>query len=558
MALRENAGAMVTLFKLLWRCSPGLLIAAVAASLLEGGGNAWVMGMLNAAIHGSAGSTAAAFALLAFSTLALSGIGRSALARLCNQMTFQMTLRLAKRIISARLDALEDVGKSKLLASLVSDTQQSSQAAASLPLLMTNVMIVIGCLGYLAWLSPFTFLIVGAGIGLGLLGQIRFRDRAVRQMRSARVISEGALESYQTLADGAKELKLNAARRKAFLEETLEPSAASYRDTNTKATALQITGETFGRLAFLCVLGLVVYGQRSWIVESNEVVTGYLMTILYMMGPFRIVSTTLTGMVGVAVALERIRALEARLAQGAEVSDGPMAPSCARVHVQLRAIAHRYRGEKEDESFQLGPLDFELSAGEILFLVGGNGSGKTTLAKLLCGLYVPEQGTIAINGEEVGSDRLAWYREHFSTVFADYHLFEQLFGVSQDGLDARATAHLEALRLEDKVSVKEGRFSTRKLSQGQRKRLALLMCYLEDRPAVIFDEWAADQDPAFREVFYTQILPELRARGKAVLVISHDDRYFQLADRIVRLELGQIVGAPAQRTRPQPDRPAAT
>jgi len=56
----------------------------------------------------------------------------------------------------------------------------------------------------------------------------------------------------------------------------------------------------------------------------------------------------------------------------------------------------------------------------------------------------------------------------------------------------------------------------------------------------LFDEWAADQDPVFKKVFYTQLLPELKARGKAVLVISHDERYFGAADRVIRLDYGKL------------------
>ena len=133
------------------------------------------------------------------------------------------------------------------------------------------------------------------------------------------------------------------------------------------------------------------------------------------------------------------------------------------------------------------------------------------------------------------------YRQLFSTVFADFYLFDRLVGIRLEDLDATAKMYLEKLQLDRKVAVRDGKLSTIALSQGQRKRLALLTAYLEDRPIYLFDEWAADQDPFFREVFYKQILPELKQRGKAVLVISHDDRYFHLADRLVKLDYGKIV-----------------
>jgi len=74
------------------------------------------------------------------------------------------------------------------------------------------------------------------------------------------------------------------------------------------------------------------------------------------------------------------------------------------------------------------------------------------------------------------------------------------------------------------------------------KGLALLTCYLEDRPIYFLDEWAADQDPKFKEVFYYSLSPELKSRGKTVIAISHDDRYYGVADRVLTLESGCLSG----------------
>jgi len=173
--------------------------------------------------------------------------------------------------------------------------------------------------------------------------------------------------------------------------------------------------------------------------------------------------------------------------------------------------------------------------------VGGNGSGKTSFAKLLVGLYRPEQGEILLNGEPVDDSNRDRYRQTFSAIFSDFHLFEQMLDDASVELDAQGNALLEKLHLQHKVQVQNGAFTTRELSQGQRKRLALAITYLEDRPFLIFDEWAADQDPVFKDVFYRELLPELKAKGKSVLVISHDDRYFHLADRLIRMENGQVI-----------------
>jgi putative ATP-binding cassette transporter len=213
--------------------------------------------------------------------------------------------------------------------------------------------------------------------------------------------------------------------------------------------------------------------------------------------------------------------------------------------LELKSVTHSYYRDQEDSDFILGPIDLTLHAGEAIWIAGGNGSGKTTLVKLLTGLYVPASGEVRLDDEVVTDDNRDRYRQHFSALFTDFYLFEELLGLSQSDdehgeLDATARAYLNRLHLDRKVQVKDGKLSTLQLSHGQRKRLSLLTAFLEDRPIYVFDEWDSGQDPVFKKVFYLEVLPELKARGKTIVVISHDDRYYQLADRIIRLEFGKI------------------
>jgi putative ATP-binding cassette transporter len=238
------------------------------------------------------------------------------------------------------------------------------------------------------------------------------------------------------------------------------------------------------------------------------------------------------------VALDSIRALE--LASVVALP-APVEGGAGFERLRIVAVTHAYHREQEDDRFVLGPIDLTIARGELLFLAGGNGSGKTTLVKLLCGLYTPESGAIELDGVPITEANRDAYRQRFSAVFADFHVFESLLGVAQDAATvARVQRYLRRLHLDRKVTIRNGRLSTVSLSQGQRRRLALLAAYLDDRPVYVFDEWAADQDPAFKAVFYLELLPELRAAGKTVIVVSHDDRYFHIADRVLRLEMGQL------------------
>jgi putative ATP-binding cassette transporter len=209
--------------------------------------------------------------------------------------------------------------------------------------------------------------------------------------------------------------------------------------------------------------------------------------------------------------------------------------------LELSDVTHSYQREGEETLFVLGPINLQIEPGELIFVTGGNGSGKTTLAKLLLGLYTPESGEIKLDGKTISEDMTDYYRQHFSVVFSDYFLFETLLGLKSEELDGKAREYLIQLQLDHKVKVVDGSFSTTDLSQGQRKRLALLTAYLEDRPIYLFDEWAADQDPLFKDIFYYQILPDLKARGKTVIAITHDDRYYHVGDRVIKLTDGQIV-----------------
>jgi putative pyoverdin transport system ATP-binding/permease protein len=241
------------------------------------------------------------------------------------------------------------------------------------------------------------------------------------------------------------------------------------------------------------------------------------------------------------LAAERIEELGFSLSTAKPESLAPSStPDTNWQQLELVNVTHSYRQDGGTAEFQLGPINLTIYPGELIFLIGGNGSGKTTLVKLLMGLYEPEAGEIRVDDKLVTMAERDDYRQQFSAVFYDFYLFERLFGIEAKQIEAESQKYLDLLQLSHKLEIKNGRLSTVDLSQGQRKRLALLNAYLENRPIYIFDEWAADQDPQFKQIFYYELVPELKSRGKTVIVISHDDRYYGLADRLIKLESGQI------------------
>jgi putative ATP-binding cassette transporter len=242
------------------------------------------------------------------------------------------------------------------------------------------------------------------------------------------------------------------------------------------------------------------------------------------------------------VAAENIAVLERTLDRSAGSADARVAPGPvgAFTEITLRQVTFQYDDARGDPSFSIGPMNFSLRAGELVFIVGGNGSGKSTFMKVLTGLYHPRHGAISVDRTAIGPGEASWYRSHYSAVFSDYHLFDDLHGLEHVTKE-RVDDLLRRMELDQKTEFVNGRFTTVDLSAGQKKRLALIVSILEDRPIMVFDEWAADQDPMFRRFFYEEVLPSLRRQGKAIVAVTHDDRYFSIADRVLQMDYGQFI-----------------
>ena len=350
------------------------------------------------------------------------------------------------------------------------------------------------------------------------------------------------MKHFRALTDGMKELKLHNNRRDAFMNKVLEPTATSVMGYNMQANNIYVGNAASGQLLVFLLIGLLLFGPGRAFQLSNQILIAYTLLVLYMVGPLEVILNTVPNMNRALVSLQKVKHL------GLELSAIPerivVKPQTFRSanwkSLELDAITHAYNRENTDNTFTLGPINLKFQPQEVVFIVGGNGSGKTTLAKLLIGLYSPEAGEIRFGGKSITDENRDEYRQSFSVVFTDFFLFDSLLGLDNINIDEDARYYLEKLQLDQTVRVRDGVLSTVNVSQGQRKRLALLTAYLEDRAIYLFDEWAADQDPVFKEIFYLQLLPELKARGKTVIVISHDDRYYHVADRIIKLDYGRI------------------
>jgi putative ATP-binding cassette transporter len=425
-------------------------------------------------------------------------------------------------------------------------SRETNHLSVTFPLLVDSFqqsILLLVSLIYLAYLSPLALFVFLCAVGLGVLGYRRINEDFRETLSTGFRHQSRMLDATSDIIRGFKELRLNTRRSEAAM--------AAYRSASTLAEEAAVrSGEHWASLILLSsfvtylMLGVVGFILPQYIQSHGVLVFQLIPTLLFCMGPLAKIVAQSPMFMQAEVGLKAIADVERQLDDG-----GSVAPSEARVlrsaYEGFREIAYRgltfgYGGSSDGSRFHVGPLHLTVKAGETLFLVGGNGSGKSTTLRLLTGLYPPEDGVIEVDGASLPERGAAGLRELFSAVFADFHLFDRLYGVEHAD-PAEVQRLIGEMGLAHKVSFEGGRFSQTNLSTGQRKRLALIAALLEDRPIYVFDEWSAEQDIHFRRHFYTKILADLKARGKTIIAVTHDERYWNVADRVVRLDLGAVL-----------------
>ncbi|HEY9659989.1 MAG TPA: cyclic peptide export ABC transporter [Allocoleopsis sp.] len=535
----------MALIAFLLRSSRWMVTVAILTGLFSGASSAGLIALIGWAInHPSAETTQivmGSFVALAIVVLGSSILSQALLIRLAQQAVFRLRLSLSRQILASELAHLEGLGTPRLMATLVEDVQAVSDAVRQIPFLCIDLATVLGCFIYITWLSWQVLLLVTVLMVLAISSCLWLVRRGRKLLAVAREQQDNLFTHFRAVTEGTKELKLNYPRRQAFLDEELQPTAARYRRYSIAGLLMFAITSSWGKLIFFFAVGFLLFTLPQTATSFNSArLYSFIFTFTYLMVPMERLFNQLPVLSRASIALEKIEAIGLSLSRYAEADTIPATIQPQWQSLRLQGVTHTYPGEQEDTQFELGPIDLTLFPGELIFLVGGNGSGKSTLAKLITGLYIPESGEIWLGNEQITPDNREWYRQHFSAIFADFYLFDRLLGLESPDLTDRGQTYLKQLQLDHKVRLEHDRLSTTALSQGQRKRLALLTAYLEDRPLYLFDEWAANQDPHFKNLFYTQFLPQLRDSGKTVIVISHDDHYFYVADRIIKLDYGKV------------------
>ncbi len=512
---------------------------AIITGFLSGGSSAGLIALISRAlVEGVTPLIILAFIGLAGIALTTSIISQVMLIRLSQRAVFDLRLHLSRQILRAELTHLEQLGTPRLLATLTEDVQAVANAVFAIPFLCIDAAIVLGSLVYITWLS-WKVLFMVVGLTTVAIGSCQFFTHLGSQsLARAREKQDHLFQDFQGLTQGIKELKLHIQKQQVFLQEHLMVHAQEFRRHSIIGLTYFASTSSLGKLIFFFAIGFVLFSLPKLITLNPQTLSGYVLIFTYLMLPMENLVNNLPTLSRAGVALEKITSLGLSLSGSSELETIAQPLQQSWQKLELREVVHQYPSSQDDQPFCFGPVSLRIAPGEIVMIIGGNGSGKSTLAKLITGLYTPQSGAIYFDDTLIDAQNRHWYRQHFAVVFSDFYLFESLLGLEAD--QELVYQYLKQLQIEHKVTIKNGQFSTTALSQGQRKRLGLLIAYLENRPIYLFDEWAADQDPRFKEFFYTEFLPNLRAQGKTILVISHDDHYFHIADHLIKLDYGRI------------------
>jgi len=456
----------------------------------------------------------------------------------------RLRIRLLENIRHSELLVIERLGRARFVAAISGDAVVLTQAGTALGFSAQAPILIVFVGIYIAYLSLVAFVlsvvIIGAAVTM-------FYIRSQRLTAQKAVAAEQERQLFDRLADfldGFKEVRLNADRSADLFDDAVDVSRQA---TNSK---IMNQSETFrsalwSQSYLYLLLGAVVFvtPQFSKTLGSASL-TEVTTALLYVIGACFGLVQSIPVLLNANAAAGRMDELDTALHAAAASSEADTPPALQRFDkIEMRNIRFHYVEKSSDTGFQIGPIDFTLRSGEIVFITGGNGSGKSTFLKVLAGLYPPDSGDITIDGMPVNDETRNLYRSLMSAIFFDYHLFHRLYGLPEQDPDEVGRL-LAMFGLADKTGLSHGEFSTLDLSGGQRRRLALIVSLLEKRPIILLDEWTAEQDPGFRRKFYDELLPEMKRAGATIVVITHDDRYLDelhLPARRIRMDEGRIV-----------------
>lgn len=469
---------------------------------------------------------------------------RRALAYLIIKFSQQIFWRLRSEILHTILRAnfyQFSKRKDEIYSTLTSDIGVLTGFSLSIINLLSAFIMIVGCFTYMAIQSQFLFLLT---LGIAVLGVVIYLIGVHlnnKKLEVSRNLENKFMRNFIDILSGFKEIHMNPKiGQDIFNRKIREISNESYINNTSAYTGflnVQITGEVL----FYLLIAFILIFNSSLGKESPTSIVNFVFILLYVLGSIDTLLQLIPGLLQARIASSRIYKLKQELnderfenqLENRKISMNEFND----LHISDLMFSHE--NEKNEMSFSIGPVNLSLKKGEAVFIYGGNGSGKTTLINAILGILKSNSGKIQFNETEVCANNYSEYRTLFSIVFTDFHIFDELYGFDEISED-EINNYLKIFELDGKVFYTNNSFSSKNLSTGQRKRLALIISLIRAHPILVLDEWAADQDPIFRKKFYTQIIPELKAKGFSIIAITHDDAYYHAADRLYKMDFGKL------------------
>ena len=450
--------------------------------------------------------------------------------------------RITNKIRQSELLFFENIEKSHIYTRINQDTNFISQSALLIINSCQSALILVFCLFYIAWLSKLAFFITVGAIIAAVIIYLMYRKEVNHLLQGITDKETELFESLTHIVDGFKELKVNR-RKSDHVFTHFKDISDSTEKIKIKTGIAFVTDFVYSQTFFYILIAILVFLLPMFIDTYSEVIIKLVMAVLFIIGPVEMVVGVIPVLARANVAVGNLYKLEELIDKEGgiipQTEQAPFQPIESFREIRIDKATFNYKDKDEKVLFHLGPIDLSIKSGEVVFLVGGNGCGKSTLLKLLSGLYYPSSGALYLDDDVLSKPIYPSYRELFSLIFADFHIFDRLYGFGE--VDTKKVNDLiKLMELDKKTQYVDGKFTETNLSTGQRKRLALIAAFLEDKPIYMFDEVAADQDPEFRAYFYNELLLDLKKRGKTVIAATHDDKYFHVADRVLKMEYGKI------------------
>lgn len=445
--------------------------------------------------------------------------------------------KISGRVLNTQYNTIERMGKHKILATFTSDVNDIASAISAAPNFIYNLLVVFCCFIYLAYTSIELFMGFLVTLAIGFSASYYVIKVAYRNEEKFRDSYDVMHDRFKTIVDGMKELQTNQVRRSHFYNVDLVPTLRKTNSFAYKSDCAWSISQNWGQCILFIILSVIAFINLMGY-SSGEQFLKFVFVIVFLIGPFDFLLSSQEQISSAIVSLKKIGTME--LASKEQIEQ----VNSIDVYTDWEQITFSdlsYKYNDFDEGFEFGPLSLEIKRNELIFIKGGNGSGKSTFIKLLTGLFIRMDGQIYIDDKLVGLEDYNRYKNLFSVIHSDFYLFNNVIDKKSDNADdEEIRVLLKKLKLDEKVTVSNGKFSTTNLSHGQRKRLALIISLFEDSEIYVFDEWAADQDKTFRDFFYQYFLKELQKRGKTLIVISHDLEYFDNADRVLEFKDGNL------------------